>query len=305
MFGRIFGRGKDESEQAVCAKCGRTLLAGEWTRKVTGPDGEERLLCSLCGPDLPLDQDEPPESTWTPANNGRVRESRQEVAAKPDGDEPAERVMDKDAVIGSLQERLARAEAQNQELRRELAEVRAAVEPDAAGRAASPTGDSTGDASSVGPTATMGLEMPVDSSEPGERTWGETPAEFAAELAAARMAAAGGEEALSDVSAADVPSAAFEDTQPLPVVEALEAEIEEETPVGVPETVARASVAAAAEPLLEEPQAPARGEEPAIEESGAEEPAVDESAPDQPAAEEPVAGEPVADDEVPEEPEQT
>ena len=127
MFGRIFGRGKDEPEQAVCAKCGRTLLAGEWTRRVTGPDGENRLLCSLCGPDLPLDQDEPPETTWTPANNGRVRETRQDAVAKTGAEEPETQVVDKDAVIASLQERLARGEARNQELTRELARLREAV----------------------------------------------------------------------------------------------------------------------------------------------------------------------------------
>ena len=49
MFGRIFGRGKDDQDQAVCAQCGRTLLAGEWTQKIVDADGHELLICSLCG----------------------------------------------------------------------------------------------------------------------------------------------------------------------------------------------------------------------------------------------------------------
>ena len=44
MFGRIFGRDKDDQDQAVCAECGRTLLAGEWTQTIVGPDGEEQAL---------------------------------------------------------------------------------------------------------------------------------------------------------------------------------------------------------------------------------------------------------------------
>ena len=46
MFGRIFGRGKDDPDQAVCAECGRTLLAGEWTQKVIDDRrrGETHLL---------------------------------------------------------------------------------------------------------------------------------------------------------------------------------------------------------------------------------------------------------------------
>ena len=49
MLGRLFGKNKDTSGEAVCAECGRTLLAGEWTQKIVDDDGNERLLCSLCG----------------------------------------------------------------------------------------------------------------------------------------------------------------------------------------------------------------------------------------------------------------
>ncbi len=59
MFGRIFGRGKDETDQAVCAQCGRTLLVGEWTQNVVGADGQEYLICSLCGQSASLADAEP------------------------------------------------------------------------------------------------------------------------------------------------------------------------------------------------------------------------------------------------------
>ena len=36
-------------DQAVCAQCGRTLLAGEWTQTIVDEHGDERLICSLCG----------------------------------------------------------------------------------------------------------------------------------------------------------------------------------------------------------------------------------------------------------------
>ena len=80
MFGRMFGRGKDETGQAICAECGRTLLAGEWTQKVVDADGKELLICSLCGQTHALSGAEPAAASTTPANNGRVRESREEDA---------------------------------------------------------------------------------------------------------------------------------------------------------------------------------------------------------------------------------
>ena len=124
MFGRIFGRDKDDTEQAVCAECGRTLLAGEWTRKVTGPNGEDQLICSLCGPDHPLDEDEPIVVTATPANNGRVRETREDAPATPAAPGPSLELEAKDAEIAALREQVARADARNEELVREIALLR-------------------------------------------------------------------------------------------------------------------------------------------------------------------------------------
>ena len=70
---------------------------------------------------------------------------------------------DKDAQIESLKAELARAEAERQELAGRFARL--------------------GTAEPAEPGSLTG-----DSSEPGERTWGETPAEFAAEMAALREA---------------------------------------------------------------------------------------------------------------------
>ena len=197
MFGRIFGRGKDDQDQAVCADCGRTLLAGEWTQTVVDEQGEERLICSLCGQAY-AGVSEPVSAAPAPANNGRVRETRSEthveerpalVDESPAHDPHAESnafwlaLKDKDAQIENLKAELARAEAERQELAGRFARLGAA-----AAAADDEPGSTTG-----------------DSSEPGERTWGETPAEFAAEMAALRE---------SEAAAVSEPSAVFGDAMP-------------------------------------------------------------------------------------------
>ncbi len=212
MFGRIFGRGKDDQDQAVCADCGRTLLAGEWTQTVVGDDGEELLICSLCGQAHARGGGDALTGGAMPANSGRVRQSRSEAAPvepAPLVAEPAPRdqraesdafwqaLKDKDAEIERLQAQLARAEAERQELAGRFARLGSAApdaheaEPDAYAPAAAPEVEP--------PSALTG-----DSSEPGERTWGETPAEFAAEMAALREteAAAAGVAAVPAVAPA-------------------------------------------------------------------------------------------------------
>jgi hypothetical protein len=197
MFGRIFGRGKDDHDQAVCAECGRTLLAGEWTQTVIDERGDERLICSLCGQAF-AGSDESVAGAAAPANNGRMRETRSESAffeepaletpqaAFPSEPAPAtppeardtraesdafwQALKQKDAQIETLKAELARAEAERQELAGRFARLGAAS---AAAEAAPDPGSLTG-----------------DSSEPGERTWGETPAEFAAEMEALHEAEA-------------------------------------------------------------------------------------------------------------------
>jgi hypothetical protein len=269
MFGRMFGRGKDEPDQAVCAECGRTLLAGEWTKKVVAADGEEQLICSLCGQTHALSGAEPVAASPTPANKGRVRESRQEMR-EPDAGGSATRtesnafwkaLKDKDAEIARLQAQLARVEAEKQELAGQLPGAQSAPEPAEphAPRAADPEIAAAAIASA--PTG--------DSSEPGERTWGETPAEFAAELAALRHeAAASPATPPADVSPVEppqgeVPAVAFEDTQPIPAiteeqpaeVAAVQTPAAGTEPAGDPETTLT--------PEPEESGAPASAVEPA------------------------------------------
>jgi hypothetical protein len=230
MFGRIFGRGKDEPDQAVCAQCGRTLLVGEWTQNVVGADGEEHLICSLCGQNHTFDADEPVSIGTTPANNGRVRESLAEVPpaagqmvapaamsaaayddlapepepvpekrdARGESDAFWKALKEKDAAIERLQAQLERAEAEKQELAGQLALVRAQTAEPAYEVPREPLVPAAAAAAAVAYTEPEPAYQPPvvpepaaarptgDASEPGERTWGETPAEFAAELAALR-----------------------------------------------------------------------------------------------------------------------
>src|SRR5450756_2139735 len=233
MFGRMFGRGKDQPDQAVCAECSRTLLAGEWTQKVVDADGEELLLCSLCGHTHALSGAEPVAASPKPANNGRVRESREKTrepraeARHPGTQSHAfwKALKDKDAEIERLQAQLAHVEAQKQELAGQLARAHGA-----------PVSAEPLILSSAGPEiAAAAIASPPtgDSSEPGERTWGETPAEFAAELAALGDEAAATSPATppADISPVEpprpeVPAVAFEDTQPIrAITEAQPAEV--------------------------------------------------------------------------------
>ena len=220
MFGRIFGRGKDEPDQAVCAECGRTLLAGEWTQKVVGADGEEQLICSLCGQTHALNGAEPVVARVTPATSARVRESREEVreprASRTESDAFWKALKDKDAEIERLKAQLARVEAEMQQR---------AGRPAGAQGAALPAEPLIPSATGSLMAATATLPPTGDSSEPGERTWGETPAEFAAELAALHDEAAATSPAppppgVSPIEPARpvVPAVVFEDTQPIPTI---------------------------------------------------------------------------------------
>ena len=304
MFGRIFGRGKDDQDQAVCAECGRTLLAGEWTQTVVDEHGEERLICSLCGQAY-TGGSGPVTAAPTPANNGRVRETRSEArhderpaqAEIPSRDVHAESdafwqaLKEKDAQIEQLKAELARAEAERQELAGQFARLGAA-----------------GAAGEVEPGSLTG-----DSSEPGERTWGETPAEFAAEMAAlseaeattgrppevrdeppatpleAAVVAAVAVEGIPDAGApaeavvgeeavgaeapdAEAPAAVsptvFEDTQPIPAVsEDLEEEDEGSTgEIAAAEAAAEVAAGGAlpGEPPAPEPAVPSAAEAEAV-----------------------------------------
>jgi hypothetical protein len=246
MFGRIFGRRKDEPDQAVCAQCGRTLLAGEWTQKVVDADGEELLICSLCGQTRATSGSEPVITGTTPAGNGRVRDSREQArepraeARDPRAESNAfwKALKDKDAAIEGLQAQLARVEAEKQELAGQLARVRAQGAGVPAGPAERPPIETIPAAPLIPSVAagtvaatTGATRSTSDSSEPGERTWGETPAEFAAELAALRDEVAPADVAPAEPSA--TPASPLESTQPIPA-------LDEEEPGDVAESHATA-----------------------------------------------------------------
>jgi hypothetical protein len=278
MFGRMFGRGKDEPDPAVCAECGRTLLAGEWTQKVVDADGEELLICSLCGQTHAPSGAEPVAARPTPANNGRVRESREEArepraearASHTESDAFWKALKDKDAEIERLQAELGHVEAEKQELAGQLTRVRA----QGAGEPLIP--------SAAGPeiaAAAVASRPTGDSSEPGERTWGETPAEFAAELAELRDEATAASPATppADISPVEpplpeVPAVVFQDTQPIRAIteEQLADVAAAQTPaVGAePAEAVVSSIAAATAALVA--QAPAEPEASAAPASAAE-----------------------------------
>ncbi len=130
MLGRLFGKNKDASDEPVCYQCGRTLLAGEWTQKVEGEDGEERLLCSLCG-----------TARLATTGGGRPKAGNGAGAAA-DADDDAQGVggsasgrgenealwkaiKDRDAQIERLEEELARSEAAREELMGRLGRLEA------------------------------------------------------------------------------------------------------------------------------------------------------------------------------------
>ena len=266
MFGRIFGRGKDDHDQAVCAECGRTLLAGEWTQTILDEHGDERLICSLCGQAY-AGQHEPVAAAPATANNGRVRETRSESAFFEDPDpleypepepEPALRdrtppareardtraesdafwqaLKDKDSQIEQLKADLARAEAERQELGRfaHLGAAEAVADPE--------PGSLTG-----------------DSSEPGERTWGGDPGRVRRrDGGAPRGRAAQAYPAYPAEDAAAVAPSPYDALEPGPEVaveEVAETVVVEE--IVVVESIDAPAAGLAAEPGTDEFEAPA------------------------------------------------
>jgi hypothetical protein len=122
MFGRLFGRHNDESESVSCAECGRTLLPGEWTQRLVDDGGDVRCVCALCSrpaPTVGADHAPDAEVAAAPVGSGRVKSSRNE------SDAFWRAMKDKDAEIERLESRLARAEAEKQELAAELSRLKA------------------------------------------------------------------------------------------------------------------------------------------------------------------------------------
>jgi len=150
MLGRLFGKSKDTTDEPVCYQCGRTLLAGEWTQKIEGPEGEERLLCSLCRQPSPESGGERlkiggrggarvvGDGTRVVGDGAQADDGGARVVdddAAPVAVQPAPRdenealwkaIKDRDAQIEALTERLAQSEAERQELVGRLARLQAA-----------------------------------------------------------------------------------------------------------------------------------------------------------------------------------
>jgi hypothetical protein len=224
----LFGRGKNDSSGPVCASCGRTLLAGERTQKVVD-DGVEQLICSLCGREVAGEVSHAHVVTGAAsASSSRTREARSE------SDAFWRALKEKDAEIERLEARLARVEAERQELAGQLALLRerAGTEPahgaesdaaEADGWAASDEAPPAGgdfDAGQTGePAAAAAASAEVEPSS-------ETTA--AAGLAAVeagedeRPSEAREDEHLAAAHEADVsfPSTLGEETAPMPALDA-------------------------------------------------------------------------------------
>ena len=176
MFGRLFGKSNDASDAPVCDQCGRTLLAGEWTQTIEGPDGEERLLCSLCG------QVSPPSGGARLKGDNGVSKATRTVADEPAAvaEQPTRRgendalwkaIKDRDAQIEALTERLAQSEAERQELIGRLARLQAET-----ARSEAPAEDVPVEAGGAGTTA------PAHEADVGQPPLEDTAAIPAAEV---------------------------------------------------------------------------------------------------------------------------
>jgi hypothetical protein len=162
MWGRLFGRGRDDGAEISCAQCGRTVLAGEWTQRLSNDDDEERILCSLCA-DVDQAQSEPAAVSTTPAGSGRVK------ATRSDSDVFWKALKDKDAEIERLNAHLLRAEAERQELAGRLAQLQRQLEsagvPLAAATASAPP---VAEAALAAAPAERTQEMPPVAASPAE-----------------------------------------------------------------------------------------------------------------------------------------
>jgi hypothetical protein len=184
MLGRLFGKNNDASDEPVCYQCGRTLLAGEWTQKIEGPDGEERLLCSLCRQSGPAEGGERLKVGNGGGNAARVGADDAAPAAEPPAAQRGENdalwkaIKDRDAQIEALTERLAHSEAERQELIGRLARMQAEAAAGVAAAAADaePATEIGAAAEAEPPAAT---EPEAEAGE--EPTAGETPAADEAE----------------------------------------------------------------------------------------------------------------------------
>jgi hypothetical protein len=172
----LFGRGKDNKAGPVCAECGRTLLAGEWTQRVVGDDGEELLICSLCSRDRSAETG-PSATVSAGSTASRMKETRS------DSDAFWKALKDKDAQIELLESRLAQVEAEREELTARLAHLQRQVSGEAPYDGALTTGASPAAATPPYAAEAAPATIPTASSAPASLT--PAAAEAAADVAAA------------------------------------------------------------------------------------------------------------------------
>lgn len=128
----LFGRGKHEASGSVCSECGRSLLAGELTHRVVDDEGNERIICSLCGkPSVKGVESQVYKGSPPPDTDDTERS---------DSDRFWRALKEKEAQIAHLEARLARSEAERQEVAAQLALLQTQVE---AGGAAAAGGGAT------------------------------------------------------------------------------------------------------------------------------------------------------------------
>ena len=76
MWGRLFRRSRQPTDGSTCARCGRTLLAGEWTQRQVADDGSELLMCALCVRADAAPGDDPGLPDAAPTSERRSKSSR-------------------------------------------------------------------------------------------------------------------------------------------------------------------------------------------------------------------------------------
>jgi len=177
----LFGRGKRDTSGSVCAECGRSLLAGELTHRIVDDDGNELLICSLCGQ---------PSGEKGEAHVFKGSAPDAGDKDRSDSDKFWRALKEKDAQIEHLEARLARSEAERQELAGQLALLRVQAEgaglPPAEGAALVADDEVTGE-HALAPEAPYDEQAVLDAAPlvgsepeatpaagaPGEATYGE------------------------------------------------------------------------------------------------------------------------------------
>ncbi len=220
----LFGRGKRDTSGSVCAECGRSLLAGELTHRIVDDDGNELLICSLCG-----------QPSGEKGEAQVFKGSAPEAGDKDrtDSDKFWRALKEKDAQIEHLEARLARSEAERQELAGQLALLRGQAEgavpsaPEGAVPSAPEGADLVADDEVTGEHAVAGEaphdepaaidESPLEASEPeatpAAAALAETPHDEAGEAPAEEPASEPGPAAEADEPAAG------EDTASMPALD--------------------------------------------------------------------------------------